>query len=80
MKYFLYKLLKDKKVADSYQFYTSCEYKLYFAETNLKALQNIIKKYQKTEAKREKEFFRDVVMTGEGKYIIHDDNINYLCL
>lgn len=78
MKYFLYKLLKDKKVADSYQFYTSCEYKLYFAETNLKALQNIIKKYQKTEAKREKEFFRDVVMTGEGKYIIHDDNINYL--
>ena len=26
----LYKLLKDKKVADSYQFYTSCEYKTVF--------------------------------------------------
>ena len=38
----LYKLLKDKKVADSYQFYTSCEYKLYFAETSFQALQNII--------------------------------------
>ena len=31
----LYKLLKDKKVADSYQFYTSCEYKLYFADSSL---------------------------------------------
>lgn len=73
----LYKLLKDKKVADSYQFYTSCEYKLYFAETSFQALQNIIRKYQQTETERVNKVFSDAVTTGVGKYIAHDDNVDY---
>lgn len=74
----LYKLLKDKKVADSYQFYTSCEYKLYFAETSFQALQNIISKYQQTETERVNKVFSDAVTTGVGKYIAHDNNVDYL--
>lgn len=73
----LYKLLKDKKVADSYQYYTSCEYKLYFAETSFQALQNIIRKYQQTETERVNKVFSDAVTTGVGKYIAHDDNVDY---
>lgn len=73
----LYKLLKDKKVADSYQFYTSCEYKLYFAESSFQALQNIINKYQQTETERVNKVFSDAVATGVGKYIAHDDNVDY---
>lgn len=74
----LYKLLKDKKVADSYQFYTACEYKLYFAETSFQALQNIINKYQQTETERVNKVFSDAVTTAVGKYIAHDDNVDYL--
>lgn len=74
----LFKLLKDKKIADAYQFYTSCEYKLYFAETSFQALRNIINKYQKTESERINKVFYDALTTGEGKYIAHDDNIDYL--
>jgi hypothetical protein len=73
----LYKLLKDKKVADSYQFYTSCEYKLYFAETSFQALQNIIEKYQQTETERVNKVFSDAVSTGVGKYIAHDDSFDF---
>ena len=74
---YLYKLLKDKKVVDSYQFYTSCEYKLYFAEISFQALQNIIDKYQLTETERVNKVFFDAVSTGVGKYVAHDDNIDY---
>lgn len=73
----LYKLLKDKKVADSYQFYTSCEYKLYFADSSFQALQNIVDKYQKTEYERVNNVFSDAVTTGVGKYIAHDDNVDF---
>ena len=74
----LYKLLKDKKVADSYQYYTSCEYKLYFAESSFQALQNIVNKYQQTETQRVNKVFSDAVTIGVGKYIAHDDNVDYL--
>ena len=74
----LFKLLKDKKVADAYQFYTSCEYKLYFAETSFQALQNIINKYQQTETERVNKVFSDVATTGIGQYIAQDHNIDYL--
>lgn len=42
----LLKLLMDKKVADSFQFFTSCQYKLDMAELSYNALKNLIKKYQ----------------------------------
>ena len=38
----LLKLLMDKKVADSFQFFTSCQYKLDMAELSYNALKNLI--------------------------------------
>lgn len=73
-----YKLLKDKKVADSYQFYTSCSYKLYFAETSFQALKNIIDKYQTEETERVQKVFSDARQTGIGKYLAHKDTVDYL--
>lgn len=73
-----YKLLKDKKVADSYQFYTSCSYKLYFAETSFQALKNIIDKYQTEETARVQKVFSDARQTGIGKYLAHKDTVDYL--
>lgn len=43
------KLLVDRKVADFYQLYDSCQYKLDMAELSYTALQNLIAKYQKEE-------------------------------
>lgn len=37
----LLKLLMDKKVADSFQFFTSCQYKLDMAELSYNALKNL---------------------------------------
>ncbi|WP_053983726.1 hypothetical protein [Niameybacter massiliensis] len=74
----LLKLLKDKKVADSYQFYTSCDYKLYFAETSLQALQNIVENYQTDEAERVAKVYSDAIQTGVGKYSAHTNTVDYL--
>lgn len=74
----LFKLLKDKKVADSYQFYTSCSYKLYFAETSFQALKNIINKYQTEEIERVQKVYSDAVQTGVGKFLAHKNTVDYL--
>lgn len=73
----LLKLLKDKKVADSYQFYKSCDYKLYFAETSFHALENIISQYQFDETQRIQKVYSDAFNTGVGKYIAHDNDIDF---
>lgn len=74
----LYKLLKDKKVADSFHFYTSCEYKLYFAESTIQALKNVISKYQTDEKQRVQKVMSDAFETGEGIYIAHNDTTDFL--
>lgn len=73
----LLKLLKDKKVADSYQFYKSCEYKLYFAETSFHALENIINQYQFDETQKIQKVYSDAFNTGVGKYIAHDNDVDF---
>lgn len=40
--YKLMKLLKDKKVADAYQYFEACAYKLYLAELSYSALEKKI--------------------------------------
>lgn len=74
----LFKLLKDKKVADSYQFYTSCAYKLYFAETSFQALKNIINEYQIEETERVQKVYSDAVRTGVGRFLAHKNTVDYL--
>lgn len=37
--YKLMKLLKDKKVADAYQYFEACSYKLYLADLSYSALE-----------------------------------------
>lgn len=44
--YKLLKLLKDKKVADAYQYFEACAYKLYLARLSYYALEKIITQYQ----------------------------------
>jgi hypothetical protein len=73
-----YKLLKDKKVADAFQFYKSCNYKLYFAECSFQALENVINKYQVSEAETVNKVYTDALSSGVGKYIAHDNNVDYL--
>lgn len=50
--YKLMKLLKDKKVADAYQYFEACSYKLYLAELSYSALEKVIAQYQANEKKR----------------------------
>ena len=46
----LLKLLVDKKGADSYQFFESCQYKLAMAELSYNAMKKLISQYQEDEA------------------------------
>jgi len=74
----LFKLLKDKKVADSYHFYTSCEYKLLFAESSFQALKNVISKHQNDETQRVQKIISDAFETGKGIYLAHNDTVDFL--
>lgn len=73
----LLKLLMNKKVADSFQFFTSCQYKLSMAELNYKALKNLIEKYQNDEAKFVNQVYEDVRNTGKGTYKSHKNIVDF---
>ena len=72
------KLLMNKKVADSFQFFTSCQYKLDMAELNHNALKNLIKKYQEEEAAVINKVFEDAKKTGKGTYTAHKNTVDFL--
>lgn len=74
----LLKLLKDKKVADSYQFYDSCIYKLYLAEVSLNALQIVVNKYQESETIEVNKVFSDAINTGQGLIKKRNNVVDYL--
>lgn len=73
----LLKLLKDKKVADSFQFLESCQYKLYLARISVQALEKIINEYNAEESKRVNKVFSDAIETGVGKYISHSSKVDF---
>lgn len=70
----LLKLLMDKKVADSFQFFTSCQYKLDMAELSYNALKNLIKKYQEEETEVINKVFED----AKGQEKVHINCIKML--
>lgn len=72
----LLKLLVDKKVADSFQFFTSCQYKLETAELSRNALENLIQKYQE-ETAVVNNVFEDAKRTGTGRYIAHKNTVDF---
>ncbi|MBR2109326.1 MAG: hypothetical protein IJ932_05200 [Ruminococcus sp.] len=73
----LLKLLVDKKVADAFQFFTSCEYKLDMAKMNYDALVNLISKYQSEELDLIKQVFTDARETGTGVYKSHKNVVDF---
>ena len=54
-----FKLLIDRKVADSIQFFTSCQYKLKMAELNCNALKILTKKSQEEKCTAINKVFED---------------------
>lgn len=72
------KFLKDKMIADSYQYYEACKYKIYLAELSFSALKNVISDYQQKETTAVKKVFADAAETGKGTYTVQTNNVNYL--
>lgn len=71
------KILKEKRILDSYQFLTSCKFKLISSDISYKALTNIcVEQFNNFDTKRE-EIFRSVIETGVGKIEAVSDDIDY---
>lgn len=62
------KLLKDKKVADAFQYYEACIYKLYLAQISCDALDKVINDFETGGANAVKQVFQDALRTGTGSY------------
>lgn len=71
------KLLKDKKVADAYQYFEASAYKLYLAGISYSALENVIKQYQESEKMYIEKVYEDALTTGRGIYKSHTSYIEY---
>lgn len=74
----LMKLLVDKKIAGSYQYYTSCAYKLHFAAMSLEALKNVVAAYQAKEKSVVEKVYSDAAKTGKGTYCAHQNTVDFL--
>ena len=64
----LLKLLKEKKVADAFQYYEACSYKLYLAQVSCEALDKVINDFEANGANAVKQVFQDALRTGTGSY------------
>lgn len=71
------KLLKDKKVADAYQYYDSSRYKLALARISYEALDKIINNYFEMGKESIENFFTDAIETGKGEYRSYSESVNF---
>lgn len=71
------KLLKDKKVADAYQYYDSSKYKLALARISYEALDKIINNYFEMGKESIQKVFSDAIETGKGEYRPHSESVNF---
>lgn len=62
------KLLKENKVADAFQYYEACSYKLYLAQVSCEALDKVINDFETNGANAVKQVFQDALRTGTGSY------------
>lgn len=63
-------LLKNKKIADAYQYYIACGYKLYYAECSYQALENVKPRAIKA--------LSDLVANRKGVNGVQDDTVDFL--
>lgn len=73
----LLKLLKDKKVVDSYQYYESSRYKLASARISYEALEKIVNEFFQTGKESIQKVFSDAIETGKGEYKPRCDTVNF---
>lgn len=71
------KLLKDKKVADSYQYYDSCRYKLALARISYEALEKVINDFFIAGKESIQKFFADELETGKEEYKEHREVVDF---
>lgn len=77
MDYILLKLLKDKKVADSYQYYESSSYKLYLADITYRALENVVNGYLESEKIHVSNVWNNALTSGIGTFVSKDNSVEY---
>lgn len=73
----LLKLLVDKKVADSYQFFESCQYKLDMAELSYNAMIKLISQYQEDEAEAVDEVLSKAKQDGYATYVMRNAVVDF---
>lgn len=71
------KLLKDKKVADAYQYFEASAYKIYLAELSCSALEKVIAQYQENEKTYVEKVYEDALTTGKSTYKVHANCVDY---
>ena len=72
------KLLIEKKLIDSYQFYKTCKYKLLSAKISLDALIRLANEYISSEQKYIADVFESAVKTGKAAYMTREDDVDFL--
>ena len=71
------KLLKDKKVADAYQYFEASTYKMYLADLSYSALEKVIEQYQENEKIYVKKVYEEASTTGKCTYKAHASCVDY---
>lgn len=77
MDYVLLKLLKDKKIADSYQYYESSSYKLHLADITYCALKNVINGCLESEKNNIRNVWNSALTSGIGTLVSIGDSVDY---
>ncbi len=72
------RLLKDNYVADSYQFFSACRFKITSSEISYNALGKLINEYLQNAKKETDEMYKQLSDTKKFSLIGKSDNINYL--
>lgn len=72
--------MKEKRIADSYQYYEACSYKMYLAELSFSALKNVVSDYQKDVTDVVEKVYDDLATKGKGAYSAHANGVNFLGL
>ena len=73
----LLKLLTDKKLADSYQYYEACQYKLYLAEISCEALDKVINDFETTGTETVNRLLQDAIENGKSEFRGMSSTVNY---
>lgn len=71
-------LLKNKMVADAYQYYAACAYKLGYAQISYQAIENVMARYEEDENARFSKSISLPGATGLAAFIAEDDWADFL--